>query len=136
MHDVDWPYGRRDMYYQPDTVPAEFRRAYAYRGVIRGQNQLDEINGSDSPFANAIDEGGPRNGVLTAVEDFHAQHAEDYRFFRVKTQYGLGVLQLRTPGLQSAWRFYSFRLKSWVYAFIRSLRGSVRQPVPEQLPDK
>jgi hypothetical protein len=26
FHDVGRPYGRRDMYYQPETVPPEFRQ--------------------------------------------------------------------------------------------------------------
>ena len=25
MHDVCWPYGRRDLYYAPERIPEEFR---------------------------------------------------------------------------------------------------------------
>ena len=28
MHDVFWPYGRRDLYYEPERVPEEFRQPY------------------------------------------------------------------------------------------------------------
>jgi len=65
--------------------------------IVEGQSQLGEANGNNSHLANAVEEGGPRNGVLTAVEDFLALHAKDYRFFPVKMEFGLGVLQLRAP---------------------------------------
>ncbi|HEV2864293.1 MAG TPA: class I SAM-dependent methyltransferase [Pyrinomonadaceae bacterium] len=52
FHDVSWPYGKRDMYYQPGLIPEEFIHPFRRDG------------------SNAVHEGGPRNGVLTAVEDF------------------------------------------------------------------
>jgi hypothetical protein len=42
-------------------------------------------------FAYALAEGGPRNGVLTAVEDFLAAHP-NLSFVRVPCVFGLGVL--------------------------------------------
>src|SRR2546430_4006107 len=33
MHDVCWPYGRRDLYYAPERIPEEFRKKYAQRGM-------------------------------------------------------------------------------------------------------
>jgi len=92
FHDVGWPYGRRDMYYQPDTIPSEFRHEFERSGVIRGQSKLNS-EGKNSHLDNAVIEGGPRNGVLTAIEDFLAEHPSDYLFCRVKAQYGLGILQ-------------------------------------------
>lgn len=94
LHDVDWPYGRRDLYYQPDTIPVEFRHPFAQKGMIRGQSKLADAGGLNSKYLNALEEGGPKNGVLTAVEDFLAQYPKDYRFFRIRYQYGLGVLQV------------------------------------------
>ena len=32
LHDVLWPYGRRDLYYAPDQIPEEFRQPYAQAG--------------------------------------------------------------------------------------------------------
>ncbi len=29
LHDLGWPYGRRDLYYNPETIPAEYRQPYA-----------------------------------------------------------------------------------------------------------
>jgi hypothetical protein len=49
---------------------------------------------------NAIYEGGPRNGVLTAVEDFLQSHA-GYTFFSFQREWGLGVL-VRTGENRSA----------------------------------
>jgi hypothetical protein len=127
LHDVSWPYGRRDMYYQPDTVPAEFRHPHARRAIVEGQSQLGEANGNNSHLANAVEEGGPRNGVLTAVEDFLALHAKDYRFFPVKMEFGLGVLQLRAPGARALWPFLSLRIEARTPEWVRKLGSLVKQ---------
>ena len=84
---MDWPYGRRDLYYQPDTIPAEFRHPFAEKGIVRGQSRLAEVGGLNSRnYQNALEEGGPKNGVLTAIEDFLALHPGDYRFFMIGYQ--------------------------------------------------
>ena len=36
LHDVGWPYGRRDLYYAPEQIPEEFRQPYAQRGMRPG----------------------------------------------------------------------------------------------------
>ena len=74
MHDVGWPWGRRDMYYLPTTVPAEARHPWSETlGVALDGDELIE-GGLREPgrYAIALHSGGPRNGVLTAVEDFFA----------------------------------------------------------------
>lgn len=96
FHDVEWPYGRRDMYYQPETIPAQYRLPYACKGILRGRSALVDSGGDNRQVANAIHEGGPRNGVLTAIEDFVAEHPSDYQFCRIRVQYGLGILQARS----------------------------------------
>ena len=30
LHDVRWPYGRRDLYYDPERIPEEFRQPYGH----------------------------------------------------------------------------------------------------------
>ena len=40
MHDVGWPYGRRDLYYDPERIPEEFRQPYAQTGMRPGQPKL------------------------------------------------------------------------------------------------
>lgn len=97
-HDVCWPSGRRDMYYAPDTIPAEFRHPYSYdAGAFPGQSALVPHRGfrGMGHFAWARHEGGPRNGVLTGIEDFLRDEAEagrDYGFAEVPAVFGLGVL--------------------------------------------
>src|SRR4051812_11167269 len=40
LHDVLWPYGRRDLYYDPETIPEEFRQPFAQRGMRPGTSEL------------------------------------------------------------------------------------------------
>lgn len=93
LHDVAWPWGRRDMYYAPDTIPPEACREHTYdKGTVPWR--ADVVEGgfrSEGHFALALREGGPRNGVLTAVEDFLRDHP-DLTFAKVPCVFGLGVV--------------------------------------------
>jgi len=127
LHDVDWPYGRRDLYYQPDTIPAEFRHSFAEKGIVRGQSRLVEVGGLNSHnYLNAFEEGGPKNGVLTAIEDFLALHPGDYRFFMIRYQWGLGVLQLRARDAFSGLSFRALQAKAFVYSPVLRLARSIK----------
>ncbi len=102
-HDVAWPYARRDMYYNPDDLEASQKHAYAYRGMLPGVNELVE-HGMNGVLANALHEGGPRNGVLTAIEDYIASSGIDYTFRKLPFFNGLGILipaARMTPSLQA-----------------------------------
>lgn len=98
LHDIHWPGGRRDMYYAPDRIPAEFRQPYSFDGgAMPGMDALRPHRGfrGMGQFALALHEGGPRNGVLTAVEDFLAEeHAagRELGFCEVPGVFGLGIL--------------------------------------------
>ncbi len=94
MHDVLWPYGRRDLYYTPETIPQEFRQPYAQRGMRPGRSELvPEGSGGVSPtLNNALEEGGPRNGVMTALEDFMAEFAEPLRLVVLPIYFGLAIV--------------------------------------------
>lgn len=98
LHDVNWPSGRRDMYYAPEAIPAAFRHPYAYDGgAIPGQSELLFQRGfrGHGHFAWAAHEGGPRNGVLTAIEDFLLEEHNSGRelgFAEIPAVFGLGVL--------------------------------------------
>jgi hypothetical protein len=92
LHDVDWPYGRRDLYYDPETIPAEHRNPFAALGMLPGQAELVEEGGFNAGVANAVHERTPRNGVRTAVEDFVAASALDLRFSTIPGFHGLGLL--------------------------------------------
>jgi hypothetical protein len=91
LHDVGWPYGRRDLYYNPETIPAEFRHPYANGGLRPGVPGLIE-RGFNDHQNNATVENTPRNGVLTAVEDYLKQTKEELKFVNVPGFYGLGLL--------------------------------------------
>jgi hypothetical protein len=106
LHDVGWPWGRRDMYYQPERVPAEFRQPPDPRGVVQGRSELSERDGFSRGVAKAPHEGGARNGVLTAIEDFMGEHPEEYRFCQLFGDDGLGVLYRRGTAAEDT-RFLS-----------------------------
>jgi hypothetical protein len=94
LHDVCWPSARRDMYYDPDDVPAERRRPLAFEGgAVPGEVELQAHRGfrGVGSFAMAVREGGEHNGVLTAVEHF-LEARPDLEFRRVPCIFGLGVV--------------------------------------------
>lgn len=90
-HDIAWPYARRDMYYSPTDLDGSHRHPYAYRGMLPGQSELSE-DGMNGAFANALHEGGPRNGVLTAIEDFIDAAEVPIAFHKLPFFNGLGIL--------------------------------------------
>jgi hypothetical protein len=95
-HDVGWPYGRRDMYYFPETIPEEFRHPWERRGMAEGQSELVPEGGQNPNVANACFEGGPRNGVLTAIEDFLGEANEEISIRVTPSNYDLAVLVPKT----------------------------------------
>lgn len=94
-HDLSWPYGRRDLYYNPDNIPAEFRQPHANKGFLPNKSELVATGGMNSTLHNAIHEGGPRNGVLTGVEDYLAESKLDWHFLHLPLYFGLGILITR-----------------------------------------
>lgn len=90
LHDVCWPHGRRDAYYDPDRIPGEARQPLAPGGgLFPGEPGI--VPGAVPYKWVAQREGGPRNGVLTALEDFLAANPE-LRAAVVPAFFGLGVL--------------------------------------------
>jgi hypothetical protein len=92
MHDVGWPYGRRDLYYDPDTVPAEHRQPYRAAGMRRDRKKLLPKGGLNPTMFNAEVEGGPRNGVMTALDDWMAEHDKPLRLIVLPVYYGLAIV--------------------------------------------
>jgi methyltransferase family protein len=90
FHDVCWPHGRRDDYFAAEQIPAEHRQPIAQGGgLFPGE---PGIRRGGLPYRGAaVREGGPRNGVLTAVEDFVARR-DDLRLAIVPVFFGLGVV--------------------------------------------
>jgi Methyltransferase domain len=96
FHDVEWPYARRDMYWNPDAIPEEWRKPWSRSGIRWGQRGLDDSGfGLNHGMPHASEEGGPRNGVLTAVEDFVEDASGAVELRVVYGGHGLGVLAPR-----------------------------------------
>jgi hypothetical protein len=95
-HDVGWPHARRDSYYAPETIPPERRQETVEGGyVFPGETGLKE--GGLIYRWPAVHEGGDRNGVLTAIEDF-LEGRDGVRFAVVPAFFGLGVIwERRAP---------------------------------------
>lgn len=98
LHDVSWPCARRDFYYAPDRVPRGWRHPYSYdHGVKLGDDRVIEGRGMRGmgQFAVALVAGGPKNGVLTAVEDFLKvadTEARPLYYVHVPAVFGLGII--------------------------------------------
>lgn len=90
FHDVGWPHARRDTYYAPDRIPEEHRQPLAHDMGLAPGNPGVTRDGLPYEWAAAA-EGGPGNGVLTAIEDYMAEHA-DLRFAVIPVFFGFGIL--------------------------------------------
>lgn len=117
FHDVYWPHARRDTYYAPDRIPEERRQPLAHRTGLAPWEAGTVERGL--PFEWAAErEGGPRNGTVTAIEDFLAGR-EGLRFARVPAFFGFGALwDERAP---------------WAEAVAKLLDPLDRNPVLERL---
>ncbi len=90
FHDVCWPLARRDQYAAPDRIPAEHRHPYGEDIKLVPGNPGTAERGL--PFEwGALEEGGPRNGVMTAIEDFMAGH-DGLRLAVIPIFFGCGLL--------------------------------------------
>jgi len=97
FHDVGWPHGRRDAYCAVDQIPAEARP----HPVIEGGGLFPGDSGIRPDglpmWGSAAREGGARNGVLTAIEDFMDER-EGLRLAIIPSFFGFGVLwETRAP---------------------------------------
>jgi hypothetical protein len=94
LHDMGWPYGRRDMYYDPSAIPEHARQPHRLGGLMPGQCDV-QPHGANAHFHHAIAEGGAQNGVRTAAEEF-AQDRSDLRLLFIPGLFGLGILIRRS----------------------------------------
>jgi hypothetical protein len=105
LHDVGWPWGRRDSYYACSTVPADARHPSSDElGVLLGTDELVD-GGMRTPglYSSALHAGGPKNGVLTAVEDFlYSPVGLGWTLIIVPAAYGLGILYQPTAAKMPA----------------------------------
>lgn len=90
FHDVSWPHARRDDYHDAGSIPAEARHPVAggQGGLFPGE---PGVRADGLPYPrSAAREGGPGNGVLTAVEDFVAER-DRVRLVVVPVFFGFGA---------------------------------------------
>lgn len=92
LHDTQWPYARRDLYYNPETIPAAYQKAFARKGIGLESGLLLEKGGINPSMCNAVEEHALQNGVLTAIEDFLAESTLQLRFVNVPGIHGLGII--------------------------------------------
>ena len=92
LHDVGWPYGRRDLYYDPATIPEKHRKPYARKGLVPGQVELADKGGMNAHLDHALLENEAASGVLTAVEDYIKKTHQAFRWIRLEGIHGLGAL--------------------------------------------
>jgi hypothetical protein len=91
FHDVCWPHGRRDDYHDAGAIPAEARHPLADGNGFLFPGDPGLRDGGLPYPRSAAHEGGPRNGVLTAIEDFVADGAR-LRLVVVPVFFGFGVV--------------------------------------------
>jgi hypothetical protein len=130
LHDVGWPYGRRDMYYQPELIPAEFRQPHERKGLVYGDANLSDTSKFNADLYNAVREGGPRNGVLTAVEDFVNGNVQRYEFFRFREEVGLGVLH-KIDSHRGNKVFRKYQNKARVGAISTEIKNRIKRMMPQ-----
>lgn len=90
FHDVGWPHERRDTYYAPDRIPEEDRMPLGHNCTLEPGNPGLSDGGLPYEWASAI-EGGPKNGVLTSIEDFMERRG-NLTFAAVPVFFGFGLL--------------------------------------------
>jgi GT2 family glycosyltransferase len=95
-HDVGWPYGRRDLYYDPDSIPERHRQPHRRAGLFPGEERPLEEGGLNHHLNNAIYEGTPASGVLTAIEDFAEASERSWQVTVVPGVHGTGILATTT----------------------------------------
>lgn len=90
LHDVGWPYGRRDLYYDPQAIPEAHRQPHARGGLKPGRVELGP--GLNDHLENAQLEGTAANGVMSAAEDFVAQSQRAWRTWSIPGLSGMAIL--------------------------------------------
>jgi hypothetical protein len=99
FHDVCWPHGRRDDYFDAEQIPSGERHPISGgAGGLHPDDPGVRVGGLPYP-RSAVREGGARNGVLSAVEDF-VQAQEDLRLVVVPAFFGFGAVW--HPGIAGA----------------------------------
>ena len=96
-----------------------------------GQRKLIKNGGLNSDLYNAVDENTPRNGVLTAVEDFVRESDRELSLEVVNPRafHGLGILYPKSPEMEkivkdviksTGFKYSLEKIKSTIKIFVKS----------------
>ncbi len=92
IHNTGWPYAFRDRYRDPGSIPETERHTYTEGGLTLSSAIPLEDCGISARSFHAIREGGPKNGVATAVEDFLGKSANTLLRYSIAGFHGLTIL--------------------------------------------
>jgi hypothetical protein len=92
LHASGWPYARRDRYFDPRSLPGACVQRFRKGGVVPGRAELSDNEGLAAEHNHSISEGGPRTGVLTALEDFISESKFQLAVFHTAAFHGLAVV--------------------------------------------
>lgn len=92
LHDIGWPYGRRDLYYDPENIPEAYRKPYKQKGLRPASGEPLEQGGLNPSLHNSIRENDLQSGVLTALEDFLKETEQQLELIELPGLHGLGIL--------------------------------------------
>ena len=87
---LGWPRARNDQYNNPENIPASHRQPYT-----KTEKSLKKNYGLTSDKFTAINGNNPKNGVLTALEDFIKESSLDLSFKNINAFSGLGILYIK-----------------------------------------
>lgn len=93
MHDLLWPCGRRDAYYEPSPLEGLDKHASGHEGPTVWHDHVTPAGFVGlGAYTWSEHAGGERNGVLTAVEDAIRESDDAWRLAVVPAVFGMGVL--------------------------------------------
>jgi hypothetical protein len=92
LHDVSWMWGRRNMYYSPGSIDDGFE-CLTDTGLALEDEGIGKIGfPTGRTYAVAKKSGGPKNGVLTAIEDFIESSDRSWQYKSLPSLWGIGFL--------------------------------------------
>lgn len=92
FHDTHWPYARRDCYYDVNRIPKAYQNPYKKSGIKYQEKELSNVYRFNDHLDNAIEEGGSKNGVLTAIEDFMQESTLAFEWLNLAVYHGFGIM--------------------------------------------
>ena len=108
VHNVHWPFGRRDGYYDPASIPPGRLHEHSDLGLLPGRRDPHPDGLRLTPHC-AVQDFLPRSGVLTAIDDMIAGSDLEWTFLEIPGFHGVGLLAEarllgKRPGLASTLR--------------------------------